>query len=394
MIKKKCLLIVITLLFLLAGCSNEEENKTHSFQKMKGEVNEEFQLAKDGKYDNLNILCDEVLLPQTDELKVMRFPVYTFTKEMTLKEKIEFYQNVVFPKVLDVDSVEAEYIVDKWSYDFDTKTFSRDYAYMIEHLDELEDSALVGYDSNEDYNSVETIPEGVCFNLALGAMGKLMKDNDPFIALYYEKVKTYDCDRDDLSDSYLLMDGTKKTVADAKLEIETYLNAHYPIVGEDNGIRNEVYEITVRKIPDTEYHIFDAERTFSFEGICTREYTMNRLENENVVMGQAFLCESDKVDLLLGFVNCFDKGTVSKVYEEYIPFEEVMARLSYYMTDETVFDVEHIGMEYRMFTETVDNKTYYNWIPYWLFRVKNPNDDSLISVYINVETGEIESAQS
>ena len=45
-----------------------------------------------------------------------------------------------------------------------------------------------------------------------------------------------------------------------------------------------------------------------------------------------------------------------------------------------------------MFTETVDNKTYYNWIPYWLFRVKNPNDDSLISVYINIETGEVESS--
>ena len=390
--KMKYIIALIVLALLFTGCSKEDEEKKGSFAELKEEVNEEFQLAKDGKYENLNILCNEVILPETDELKVMRFPVYTFTKEMTLKEKLEFYQNVVFPKVLDVDSVEAEYIVDKGSYDFDTKTFSRDYAYMIEHLEELEDSALVGYDSNEDYNSVETIPEGVCFNLALGAMGKLMKDNDPFIALYYEKVETYDCDRDDLSDAYLIMDGTKKTVADAKLEIETYLNAHYPIIGEDNGIRNEVYKITVRKIPDTEYHIFDAKRTFSYEGICTREYTMNRAENENTVMGQAFLCESGKVDLLLGFVNCFDKGTVSKVYEEYLPFEEVMASLSHYMTGETVFDVEHIGMEYRMFTEMVDNRAYYNWIPYWSFRVKNPNDDSLISVYINIETGEVESS--
>ena len=390
--KWRCLLYVFLVLFLFTGCSKEDEEKKGSFAELKEEVNEEFQLAKDGKYENLNILCDEVILPESDELKVMRFPVYTFTKEMTLKEKLEFYRDVVYPKLLDVDTVEEKHIVDTDSYDFDTKTFSRDYTYMMEHLDELEESAFVGYNSNEEYKRVETIPEGVCFNLSLGVIGKLMKDASPFGAMDFEEVKTYDCDRDDLSDSYLLMDGTKKTVADAKLEIETYLNAHYPIVGEDNGIRNEVYEITVRKIPDTEYHIFDAERTFSFEGICTREYTMNRLENENVVMGQAFLCESDKVDLLLGFVNCFDKGTVSKVYEEYIPFEEVMARLSYYMTDETVFDVEHIGMEYRMFTETVDNKTYYNWIPYWMFRVKNPNDDSLISVYINIETGEIESS--
>ena len=392
--KMKYIIALIVLALLFTGCSKEDEEKKGSFAELKEEVNEVFQLAKDGKYENLNILCDEVILPESDELKVMRFPVYTFTKEMTLKEKLEFYQNVVYPKILDIDKVDEKNIVDMYSYDFDTKTFSRDYAYMMEHLDELEDSALVGYSTNEEYKCVETIPEGVCFNLSLGVIGEIMKDALPFGAGYFEEVKTYDCDRDDLSDSYLLMDGTKKTVADAKLEIETYLNAHYPIVGEDNGIRNEVFEITVRKIPDSEYHIFDAKRTFSYEGICTREYAKNRLQNEYTVMGQAFLCESGKVDLLFGFVNCFDNGSVSKVYEEYLPFEEVMARLSYYMTDETVFDVEHIGMEYRMFTETVDNKTYYNWIPYWMFRVKNPNDDSLISVYINIETGEIESSHS
>ena len=131
----------------------------------------------------------------------------------------------------------------------------------------------------------------------------------------------------------------------------------------------------------------------SYDGIRTREQSSVGIENEVGVMGQAFLCESEKVDILLGFVNCFEKGTVSKIYEKWIPFEEVMARLSYYLTDETVFNVKYISIEYRMFTEVVNEKTYYNWIPYWSFQVENPNDNSVIRVYMNIETGEIDSYQ-
>lgn len=385
--------ILIFLTIFITGCGKENEEKQVSFVELKVEVGEELELAKNGKYENLTIVCDEIQLPKTEQLKEMKFPVYNFTKGMSLSDKLEFYRDIVFPKVMDMDSVEEKHIVDMYSYDVNTGKYGYDYEYMMKHANEMADSVLVGYGANEDYKSVETVPEGVCFNLSLGTIGKLMKDDSAFVAMGFEEVKSYNCDMDDLSDAYLIMDGTQKTVSEAKIEIENYLNAHYPIIGDDNGIRNEVYEITVRKIPDTEYHVFDARRTFSYEGIRTKERTNTKLENEVGVMGQAFLCESGKVDLLLGFVNCFDKGTVSKVYEEFLPFEEVMSRLSYYMTNETVFDVEHITMEYRMFTETVDNKTYYNWIPYWSFLVENPNDNSVIRVYINIENGEIDSYQ-
>ena len=390
--KMKYIFITIMLLLLLVGCSREDENETHSFQKMKEEVNEVFQLAKDGKYENLNILCNEVILPETDELKVMRFPVYTFTKEMTLKEKLGFYKNVVFPKLLDVDTVEEKHIVDTTSYDFDTKTFSRDYAYMMEHGDELEDSVHIGYDVKEEYKSVETIPEGVCFNIALGKIGGIVQKKSAFVASNFEEIKTYNCYLDDLSDSYLLMDG-EKTVAEAKMEIEKYLNEHYPLIGE-NGIQNEVCEITVRKIPNTEFHIFDARRTLSYEGIPVKTQGNTEISNEVAVLGQAYLCESNKVDILLGFVNCFDSGSVDEVYEEFISFEEIMERLSYYMTDGTIFNLKYAGLEYRMFTEVVEEVGYYIWTPYWSFLVENPNDNSIIRVYINMKTGEIDSYQS
>lgn len=387
--KMKYIFITIMMLLLLVGCSKEEEKETHTFQKMKEEVNEEFQLAKDGKYENLNILCNEVILPETDELKVMRFPVYTFTKEMTLKEKLEFYKDVVFPKVLDVDTVEEKHIVDRYSYDYENQKYSRDYAYMVEHAKELEETALIGYVMPEEFKSVETIPEGVSFNLTLGRLGKITQNNSPFMVGKFEKINTYNCYLDDLSDSYLLMDG-EKTVAEAKMEIEKYLNEHYPIIGE-NEIQNEVCEITVRKIPNTEFHVFDARRTLSYEGIPVKTQGNTEISNEVAVLGQAYLCESNKVDILLGFVNCFDSGSVDEVYEEFISFEEIMERLSYYMTDGTIFNLKYAGLEYRMFTEEVEEVGYYIWTPYWTFLVENPNDNSIIRVYINMKTGETES---
>ena len=101
--KMKYIIALLVLALLFTGCSKEDEEKKGTFAELKEEVNEEFQLEKDGTYENLNILCNEVILPETDELKVMRFPVYTFTKEMTLKEKLGFYKNVVFLMSTHVD---------------------------------------------------------------------------------------------------------------------------------------------------------------------------------------------------------------------------------------------------------------------------------------------------
>ena len=217
----------------------------------------------------------------------------------------------------------------------------------------------------------------------------MFQNPSPFLAGEWETVEVYNCYLDDLSDSYLLMDG-EKTVAEAKAEIEQWLDAHYPLVGEDNGIRNEVYQISVQKIPNTEYHVFHAWRTLSYNGIRAREFVDMRLASEMGVMGEAFMCESGKIDLMMGFVNCFDKGSVLKSYEEFLSFEEVLSGLSHHLMDDTKFNVGYIGIEYRMFTEVVENVTYYNWIPYWCFLVENPNDDKVLRLYMNMETGEFE----
>lgn len=394
--KMKYFVVIFVVVFLFTACSKEDEEKKGSFAELKEEISAEMEAAKEGKYENLNILCEAVRLPESEEIKEMRFPVYEFTSNMSVDEKANFYKDVVYSKLLDLDEVKSECV--KAHYDMleDGTRLSGDYTYLVEHAKELdrEDIQLWWiYEDDENYYSIETMPEGRCFNISLGKLGRIFERNSAFVYGNCELVKTYNCYSDDLSDSYMLMDGTPKTVAEGKAEIEAYLDAHYPLVGGDNEVRNEVYEIQVRKVPDTEYYIFDAGRTFSYEGIRVKELTDVSIEGEVGVMAEAVLCESNKVDITVGLVNCFDRGSVVKVYEEYLPFAEVMEIVSFYMTNSTTFHVRDIAIEYCMFGEVIEEQVYYNWVPYWSFFIENPNDDSFIRVFVNMETGKAESFQ-
>lgn len=389
--KRIRLFAVVLCVALCTACGDEMEQEKNSFQELKAEVSTELEAAKNGKYENLNITCDEVRLPKSGSIQSMKFPIYTFTKNMTLHEKLDFYKDEVYTKMYDLETVDGKCVIDIDSkvYEADGFYYKQDYNYLIEFAEDDNREIYIGYYNAEKYQFMETIPEGICMNVSFGTLGTMFQNKSPFLASDWEMVKSYDCYLDDLSDSYLLMDG-EKTVAEAKVEIEQWLDVHYPLVGEDNGIRNEVYQISVRKIPNSEYHVFHARRTLSYDGLRVREYVSMGLPSENGVMGEAYMCESGKVDLMMGFVNCFEKGNVIKDYEEFISFEEALSSLSYYLTDDTKFNVGYIGMEYRMFTEKVENTVYYNWIPYWCFLMENPNDDSMLRIYMNMETGEFE----
>ena len=394
-LQKKSILIfvLVSCLVFCTSCSNEKkETKIESFQKLKQEINTELEETKTGKYPNLKVTCTEIRLPESESIQSISFPIYAFTEKMNLEEKLVFYKDMIFPKLYDVETIDSSHIIDLTSKDDENEErhYFYDYNYMLEHLEELEQVSRIGYYNKEAYQFLETSPEGVCFNISQGVIGTLDNNCSPFTTIDFEEVKTYNCYLDDLSDSYLVIDG-QKTVAEAKVEIETYLNNLYPLVGEKNGIENEVYEIIVMKIPNTEYHVFNAVRTLSYNGIRVKEECDTRLESEVGVMGQAILCESNKVDITLGFVNCFEQGSVIKDYKEILPFSEVMERLSYYLTGDTTFNIGYIGLEYRMFTEVVDEVTYYNWIPYWSFLAENPNDDSVIRIYMDMETGDMQS---
>ena len=67
------LLLVLMMVLLCTACGKEEEKKG-SFDELKAEITAEMEAAKGGKYENLNILCDEVRLPESEEIKEMKFP--------------------------------------------------------------------------------------------------------------------------------------------------------------------------------------------------------------------------------------------------------------------------------------------------------------------------------
>ena len=270
-----------------------------------------------------------------------------------------------------------------------TATYQYDYDYIYDHFEEFDDAVVISYYDFANYQQMYTAPEGLCVYINQGVLGKLLGSHSMFATQGEEIVKEYNCYLDDLSDSYMLLDG-EKTVAQAKQEMEAYLDAHYPLFSTDTGIKNLIHSITVHRIPDTEQYFFHAVRTLSYNGIPVRlQEDTNMRADEIGVMGEADICESNKVDVTLGFVDGFSTPTVIKSYEEIIPFTEIMDRVAYYLTDDTKFDITRIGLEYRMFMETKEDATYYNWIPYWSVWAENPNDDSTIVMYVDIETGEI-----
>ena len=390
--KKIWMILIISI--LLSGCSAETTQNANSDLSQKN-IDEEFQNAKEGKFENLNFVCDEVNFSKDGQIYEMWFPLIQM-KDYSVTEKLEVYKNTIFPKLYGTDEIDVEHI-----YDLNSEIvasaeetaekglqFEYDYASILEQGGNYEGKLALGYYDRSKFQFMESFSDCMTLNIGQGVLGEYGGSSSCFVTSDFDVVKSYDCRFDDLSDSYLLKDG-EKTVAQAKIEIEEYLNECYPLIGESNGIQNEVLFIDVKKIPNTEYYMFSATRTLSYNGIPVREEGGNMSAGEIGVMGEAMLCESNKVDILLGFVNCFTEASDSFKAENLIPFSEVLERVSYYLTGDTTFDIMQVGLEYRMFKTSVNDVPAYKWIPYWTFVAKNPNDDTIFKIYVDMKTGEI-----
>ena len=126
-------LSMIMVILFCTGCGKEDEEKVFSFTELKQEIHAELEEAKNGKYENLNIVCDGVRLPESEQLKEMRFPEYGFTDGMSLKEKANFYEDIVYPKLLDVEDVKAECFKVHITSLEDGTRIDGDYTYLLEH---------------------------------------------------------------------------------------------------------------------------------------------------------------------------------------------------------------------------------------------------------------------
>lgn len=385
--KNLLLLLVVALVMLCTSCGDAKEDKMETAD-LQAEIEE---VLENASYDNLEILFDDITYYEGQDLVVANTRIQSPSEGLSYKEAVELYTNKIFPKLLDLEQVDKELIYDITTRSEDgenrVRTYEKDYEAVLATIDEYDYVPGLVYANNDTWTELYYTGDwGSGVYLTHGVLGSYVPTMSAFGAygvIVDEKV--YDCRLDDLSDTYVLKDG-EITVAEVKTEVEEYLNNHYPLLSENNGIENMVYQIIAGKITGTEYYAFKIYRTISYNGIPIREIPSSKSipEGEFAFMGEGAMCESNKLDVTIGLINCFEKPEVERTITKVISFGEVMDRVAYYLTGETKFQLLEGSVEYRVFYEGEDMKM----VPYWCFIAKNPNDDSMIKIYVDMETGE------
>lgn len=382
--------ILLVILLLCTACGKREADLV----KIEDLEDEMTEVLGGISYDNLDIMFDNIEGLVSQEIVIASMQEKSPSEGLGYEEAIKLYTDEIIPKLLDMDNVDIEKIYDintrSEDGEYRIRTYEKDYNDILTTIDEYENLPRLVYANNDTWTELYYTGDWLSgVYLTQGKLGSLAPSMSAFGAYQViADVKEYDCRIDDLSDSYLLMDGVK-TVAEAKEEIEEYLDIHYPLTGEDNGIMNEVYKIIAGKVSGTEYYAFRVYRTISYNGITIREMpsTQDFPNDEMVFLGEGAMCESNKLDITIGLINCYSKPEVDRVIKEVIPFQEVMDRVAQYLTGETRFQLLDGALEYRMFVQ----EKGYQLVPYWCFIAKNPKDSLLLKIYVDMETGEIES---
>lgn len=389
--KRKWWLLLCIMSICCVACG--KENNLGNTIDLKSEIDNVLEKVS---YDNLEILFDDIDNLDGQEIVVASTRKMSPSENLSYEDAIKLYATEIFPKLLDVETVDTALIYDLDSRlleeeaEYRIRTYEKGYDDILSTIETYEMIPFLVYANNDTWTELYYMGDwqsGVY--ITQGKLGSLAPSMSAFGAYrVIEDVKEYDCRWDDLWDSYLLMDG-EKTVEEAKQEVEAYLDAHYPLGEENNGIQNEVYKIIAGKISGTEYYAFRVHRTLTYNGIPIREMPANAYiaEDETAFMGEGAMCESNKLDVTIGLINCYTKPVIDRVITECIPFQEVMDRVAYYLTGGTKFQLLYGALEYRMFI--IDNG--YQLVPYWCFVAKNPNDDSMLKIYVDMETGETES---
>lgn len=383
--KKRLYMLLLVMTLLCTSCQPPEEEK----QKLNSK--EEIKIVLETvEYKNLDILFDEIKYYDEQNLEVVKIEWYNENEHRTPQETIELYADVVFPALMDAEVLDKAYLWDLGSvvHEGDTKYYEVSYQQMLDTIETYEKFPDLIYANDDEKTRIYSSNNwfsGVY--ISQGVLGQYAEKNSPFSALnMIEEEKTYDTRYDDLSDSYMLMDG-EKTVAQAKDEIEAYFNAHYPIAGRENGIENMVHSISVGKIVGTDYYAFSADRTFSYNGIPFSEMPPgNDMREYFAIIAECAMCESNKVDVTIGLINGYTEPEVVRAIESPISFQEVMDRVAYYLTEETKFELIYGGLEYRMMDR--EGNDSYELTPAWCFFARNPNDSKMLKLYVDMETGE------
>lgn len=387
--KKYKLFFAILIIILLSGCGTSS-NQTTSMEQLHHDVKDTLATAS---YENMEILIDDIMfLSEQEELAIVTLSRYKIEEDYSKSELVKFYVENVFCDLLNIDHIDTSLVVDVGSKITDENwntSYSKYYADVLNTIEEYDEIPTLAYKNYDEYSQMSYSRNWISgVYISQGGLGRLTNNPGPFgvlDTLSGAELKSYDCRIDDLSDTYQLLDGMT-TVAAAKEAIESYFNEHYPITGKSNGIENKVVKLTAVQIPGTEYNAFTFERTFSYKGIPLR-YGTEYEGNEFICMAEGIMCDRNTVDVTVGIINNYNEPKINSYIEQYIPFSEILDRVAYYLTNETRFQLIYGGLEYR--AESLTDEEGFLMKPYWCFLLDNPNDDTRIKLYVDMENGEI-----
>lgn len=402
---KKCI-ITLTAIFLMmcTGCNavTKPEMPTEHINQIRNEIDTCIQEALGGKYENLVFKCDSVEFPKDDVLRVITLRHVGFTEGMDvqtgLETTLERY-NRLLGKTLNTELLYDCSSRDDIDNGITTEIFHhRNYEDACNVVDTYEVCPAFVYIDQDNYTKLEMVSDGQVFYINQGVLGNKLSAKSSFsIKDSMEFVKHYECNTDDMSDVYMLMDG-EMSVAEGKRQIEEYYNSMYPLNGQDNDIYNYVYSIDVMKIPGEEIYAFAAYRTLGYKDIQIKptlngSMTYMPPANETGIMAEAVMAEHNKVDVTLGMVNSFEVVDVGEEITGMVSFDKVMTSVSEYLTGKTDFVVSKVGIQYRMFGNSADSMEEQRWelVPYWIFYMVNEKDRKTLYVYVDVQTGAVSS---
>lgn len=384
---KKKIIFLLCILFLLSGCRKKDVIK-ENIDTIRQSIQTEMDKAVNSKYSNLEFQCDKVDFPEESTLEVVELEIRTLKLEDATVDNVNITVDM-FKRLLGNDDIDLNYvyIIDE----SDMLDETTNYYDLIDSIDSYNSCPLLLYRNPEESQSVEMVP--ACLYVSKGVIDSFSEEPSYYFGApsIFEHIKTYDCINDDLSDSYMLLDG-EKTVDEGRREIEEYLNNMYPLNGEDNSVKHKVLFIDVCKVPGKEIYAYHAIRTFSYQGIPFRimengSSVSGMSTNETSIMAEDYMIESNDVDISVGIINNYYDVTTVESITDIVPFETVLNNVSNYLTAGATFTVNNVGIEYRLFSQNDENGGI-RIIPYWYFSLTNNSDLSDLKVYVDIQTGD------
>jgi hypothetical protein len=208
---------------------------------------------------------------------------------------------------------------------------------------------------------------------------------------YFEIEKTYSPESEE---SYKLSDKECK-IKDAVEFYENYINnLPYP---ENSNLETKVVEVDVMKVNEDTYGYYFLTSK-SYNGV-TFDYMrsgteMNTMSDYSYIGGNAFMIESDDVDIIYGYYKLQLMDSIEE-YENIVSFDDSLKTVSTSLTSDVRFTVRKIEFVYcekpfrtdEGYIQTDDGEPR-EVSPSWKFTLYNPNDNKYYRCYVDATTGE------